>query len=43
MTTFTHADDARQWFALERTNLASAITYAAEHSERARHDAPETR
>lgn len=31
LTTFDDADDARQWFARERTNLTAAITYAAEH------------
>ena len=31
MTTFTSADDARDWFTLERTNLTSAIAFAVEH------------
>lgn len=35
MTAFAGADDARQWFERERTNLVSAITFAA---ERGHHD-----
>jgi DNA-binding SARP family transcriptional activator/tetratricopeptide (TPR) repeat protein len=31
VTSFDDADEARRWFARERTNLTSAITYAAEH------------
>lgn len=31
VTTFTNADEARHWFARERTNLSSAITFAVEH------------
>jgi tetratricopeptide (TPR) repeat protein len=31
VTTFDNPDDARSWFARERTNITSAIRYAAEH------------